>query len=137
MTWRILLVAVLMVILSLGVCWGQTTPGVSAGIVYTGSGNFPVSISWDVGLTAAPAPPVFAKSLVTLDGRYGGALTVPLDVPGDWIADRCGFKWSDSFEAVLQNTQAGPAALTDKFDWSHFRWGVCVSWTAYNFTSPF
>ena len=126
--------------LSIGVCilmsgaaWGQTTPGLSAGVVYTGSGNFPVNISWDIGLTAEPAIPVYASGLLTLDGRYGAAVTVPLNVPGDWIAGRLGFKWSDSFERVLAATQAGPAALTDKLDWEHIQWGVAVKWNAYAF----
>lgn len=113
------------------------SPGLSAGIIYTGRDKFPVTFQWDSCLTASPAIPIWGSLGGTLNGEWVAAGTVQLSVPANWIAARFGFAWSPGFQNVLTNTWAGPAAYGTRLDLKDAKLGLAVKWTAYNFTSGF
>jgi hypothetical protein len=113
------------------------SPGLAAGIVYTGRDKFPITFVWDSCLTASPAIPIWGSLGGTLSGEWVAAGTVQLSVPLDWVAARLGFAWSEGFRNVLTNTWAGPAAYGTRLDLKDTKLGLAVKWTAYSFDNPF
>lgn len=131
---RTLAVSMLLVILVLSCLpYVRADTGPGGAVIYTGSGPITVAATWSIGLTQAPSVPITATGILALDGRYGAGVTVPLSYPVGWLADRAGIRLSDGFQTVLANTDAGPAALTDKFEWQSVEWGALIKWTAYRF----
>lgn len=110
----IALCILVVIILTAGAAWGQTSPGVGAGFVYTFSGEVVrPSLNWTVNLTKEPSVPLQADGLLTLDGQYGVGLSTPITTITDPLFALANIYPSDSFQNILGTVSVGGAVLTE------------------------
>jgi len=129
----IALVTLLVIILASGVAWGQTTPGVGAGFVYTFSGDFVrPSLNWTITLTKAPSILVSADGLLTTDGTYGLGVSTPIATITDPFFRLVHVYPSDSFQQVLGTVSIGGAVLTENL--RDFDGGLFAKVTVFSIT---
>ena len=146
---RTVVLVLTLVMLSVGMAWAASpnppgpTPlqvamasppppvvGAGAAALLTKGPRWPVALSWSFIATQKPSVPVAVSGLLTPDGWYGGAITIPLSTISDPITKALKIKWSVAFERDLQGVDFGPCGLTDKADFSHVQYGVLLKWDA-------